>query len=235
MAPFVATNKAPGVYIDEVQLPGPIAGVGTSTAAFVGAARQGPIYTPTFLTNWTQFVDAFGVQDDLGPYIPAPPVYVTHAVRGFFDNGGASCYFVRADTAMQAWLVLDDHAAHPTLRVTAKKEGVEGNDIKAEVQDAHIATTQAVGAQATLANASNNQATVTAATDAANLRPDDIVFLEEGTTNERATIASISGTTIKFDKNLTNAYTGGTIRVADLAPTQIKIRVNDTKGIEQGL
>jgi uncharacterized protein len=46
MCAFVATNKAPGVYIDEVQLPGPIAGVGTSTAAFVGPALRGPMRTP---------------------------------------------------------------------------------------------------------------------------------------------------------------------------------------------
>ena len=36
MSPFTATNKAPGVYIEEVQLPGPISGVGTST----GPARR---------------------------------------------------------------------------------------------------------------------------------------------------------------------------------------------------
>ena len=81
MAPFVTTNRAPGVYIEEVQEAGPIAGVGTSTAAFIGPAEHGPINTPTFLTNFTQFQNAFG------DYIPAPMVYVTHAVRGFFDNG----------------------------------------------------------------------------------------------------------------------------------------------------
>src|SRR5262245_20326799 len=94
-------NKAPGVYIEEVQLPSPIAGAGTITAAFFGPARRGPINRPTFLTNWTEFVTTFGAQDPLdplGPYILDPPVYVTHAVRGFFDNGGTSCYFVRVGT-----------------------------------------------------------------------------------------------------------------------------------------
>ena len=77
---FVATNKAPGVYIDEIDVPGPIPGVGTSTAAFIGPAQQGPINKPTFLTSFTQFQNAFG------DYILTPLVYVTHAVRGFFDK-----------------------------------------------------------------------------------------------------------------------------------------------------
>src|SRR5437867_13075742 len=102
---FTAINKAPGVYIDEVQLPGPIPGVGTSTVAFVGPAKKGPINKPMFLTNLTQFRNTFG------EYITAPMVYVTHAVRGFFENGGASCYFVRVGTAARASLTLNDRAA----------------------------------------------------------------------------------------------------------------------------
>ncbi|GEM18729.1 hypothetical protein [Nitrosococcus oceani] len=39
---FSAINKAPGVYIDEIQVAGPIAGVSTSVAAFIGPARPGP-------------------------------------------------------------------------------------------------------------------------------------------------------------------------------------------------
>lgn len=122
MAPFVPTNRAPGVYIEEIQEAGPIAGVGTSTAAFIGPAQQGPITTPTFLTNFTQFQNTFG------GYITAPMVYVTHAVRGFFDNGGTTCYFVRVGTAARASRTLNDRAGapRPTLVVTATREGVVG-------------------------------------------------------------------------------------------------------------
>src|SRR5215471_7081546 len=122
---FVATNKAPGVYIDEIQLPGAIAGVSTSVAAFVGPARRGPMNKPVFLTNFTQFVNQFGPldpTDPLGPFITDPPVWVTHAVRGFFDNGGTTCFFVRIGTGQQASLKLKDHSAaggRDTLVVTA--------------------------------------------------------------------------------------------------------------------
>jgi uncharacterized protein len=229
---FVATNKAPGVYIDEIQLPGAIAGVGTSTAAFVGPAAQGPLNKPTFLTNLTQFQNTFG------GYITAPLVYVTHAVRGFFDNGGPSCFFVRIGTAAPASLTLNDRAtptARPTLVVAAKQEGVSGNAITVEVQDANIvASVNAVRAAATLSAASNDQATVTAAADAANFRPGDVVSLTQGTNSERATIASISGTTIRFRANLTNTYTGGDIRIANLEPGQTVIRIASTTGIEPG-
>jgi uncharacterized protein len=232
MAPFVATNKAPGVYIEEVQEAGPIAGVGTSTAALIGPAQQGPINTPTFLTNFTQFQNTFG------GYITAPLVYATHAVRGFFDNGGTTCYFVRVGTAVRAFRTLNDRAAtpRPTFVVTAKQEGVTGNAITVQVQDASIVPAVAtVRAQATLSAASNSQATVTLATDAATFRPGDVVFLQQGTTSERATIASISDTTITFQANLTNTYTtDGTIRLADLIPGQRTIRLAGTTGIEPG-
>src|SRR5262245_9947696 len=145
---FVATNKAPGVYIDEIDTPGPIPGVGTSTAAFVGPALQGPINKPTFLTSFTQFLNVFG------GYIDAPQVFATHAVRGFFDNGGATCYFVRVGTAARASRVLNDRstgAGRAALLVTAKQDGVAGNAITVEVQDSSIvAAVAAVRNQATL-------------------------------------------------------------------------------------
>lgn len=231
---FVATNKAPGVYIDEINVPGPIPGVGTSTAAFVGPALQGPIKIPTFLTSFTQFLNAFG------SYITAPQVFVTHAVKGFFDNGGATCYFVRVGTAVQASRNLNDRSTglgNSTLAVKAKGEGVAGNAITVEVQDASIVSAVAASrAQATLTSASNNQATVTLVADAANFRPGDIVSLQQTTpaASERATIDSISNATITFRANLANTYTGGTIRIADLVLGQKVIRAASTTDIEPG-
>jgi uncharacterized protein len=237
MPVFATANRAPGVYVQEIAVPGPIPGVGTSTAAFVGPARQGPINVPTQITNWTLFQDIFGLQDALGPYITSPMAYATHAVRGFFDEGGSRCYFVRVGTAARAARTLNDRAAtpRPTLRVVARREGVTGNAITVAVQDASLVTSApAARATATLASGGNDRATVTLATDAATFRPGDVVFLQQGTTSERATIDSISGTTIAFRPNLTNQYTGGTVRIADLIPGQSTIRVAATTGIEPG-
>ncbi len=89
-------------------------------------------------------------------------------------------------------------------------------------------------AQATLVNASANQATVTLAGDAANFRPGDIILLAQGTTRERATTVSISGATITFQTNLVNTFTGGTIRIADLSPGQRTLRVANSSGLQPG-
>jgi Bacteriophage tail sheath protein len=238
MTAFNAFNKMPNVYIQEIDVPGPIPGVGTSTVAIIGPARRGPIGEPTFLTNWTQFLNAFGATDAFGPYFPALAVYAPHAVRGFFDNGGATGYFVRVATAVRASLALNDRAtptARPVLTVRAKDEGVDGNAITVEVQDAGlvsaVAATRAAGG---LTAASNRQATLAAAADAARFRPGDVVLLEEGANSERATVASVSGATLAFQANLANAYTGGTVRIADLAPGQKTIRLDATAGIEPG-
>lgn len=235
---FNAFEKTPGVYIQEILVPGPIPGVGTSTAVFIGPARQGPINAPTSLTNWTQFKDAFGLSDDFGPYFPTGGVYAPHAVRGFFDNGGTHCYFVRVATAARASRALNDRAGAPkaALVVTAKTEGVAGNAITVEVQDAHIVAAVAASRGASnLVSASNNQATLPTPADAAKFAPGDIVSLQEAAKNDRATIASISGTTVTFAANLTNTYTAaGTMRVADLIPGQTRVRIADTTGIEPG-
>jgi phage tail sheath protein FI len=72
MPAFNAINKTPNVYIMELDVPGPIAGVATSIAAFVGPAKAGPINVPTLVTNWTQFINSYGLPDSKGnqdPYI----------------------------------------------------------------------------------------------------------------------------------------------------------------------
>src|SRR5205807_1555539 len=90
----------PGVYIEELPAAGPIEGVGTSTAAFIGPALKGPIKVPTEVTNWTQFKDTFG------DYITTPRQYLAYAVEGFFKNGGTVAYIVRVGTARRASLNL---------------------------------------------------------------------------------------------------------------------------------
>jgi len=228
MASFPTVNKAPGVYIQEITLPGPIAGVSTSIAAFVGPAQSGPLLTPTMLTNISQFWEIFGT------YIETPyRVYAAHAVNGFFAEGGEQCYFVRVGNGVPAWLNLQDEAnlvvaANPTqttLVVTAQQEGVGGNSITAEVDSVSIASTTAVNPSATpaatsaqlpLATPASTAATklsitVTSATDAAGFVSGDQVNISSGATSENATVASVAGTVITFAAPLTNSYSAGAI------------------------
>ncbi|MEV7870337.1 phage tail sheath subtilisin-like domain-containing protein [Streptomyces sp. NPDC088124] len=79
---------SPGVYVEEVASGSrPIEGVGTSVAAFVGLAPEGPLNEPTLVTNWTQYVAAFGEFTD--------GYFLAHSVYGFFNNGGSAAYVVR--------------------------------------------------------------------------------------------------------------------------------------------
>ncbi|MFN2588675.1 MAG: phage tail sheath family protein [Actinomycetota bacterium] len=122
---------SPGVYIDEVQAGSrPIEGVGTAVAAFVGLAASGPVNKPTLVTNWTQFQTAFGsfVEDS----------YLAHAVYGFFNNGGGSCYVVRvggdgASPAAQVALPSATEEGLNPYQITAREEGPPGNEISIEI------------------------------------------------------------------------------------------------------
>jgi phage tail sheath protein FI len=98
--------QAPGVYVEEVPSGiKPIAGVGTSTAGFVGAvsddvtmpALPGPAggaypLTPEhqarLVTSWDAFTQGFGD-------IQAGNHGLAHAVYGFFNNGGSRCWITR--------------------------------------------------------------------------------------------------------------------------------------------
>jgi phage tail sheath protein FI len=88
------TYLTPGVYVEERSSGArPIAGVSTSTAAFVGVAERGPIGRATFVTSFAEFVRRFG-----GPLLITPNVsehYLYYAVRHFFEHGGTRCYVVR--------------------------------------------------------------------------------------------------------------------------------------------
>jgi phage tail sheath protein FI len=97
---------APGVYVDEVPSAiRPIAGVGTSTAGFVGLAADiananmparpaGGHYTqataldPEPLNSWEEFKQKYGDFQEANQYL-------AHAVYGFFNNGGTRCWVSR--------------------------------------------------------------------------------------------------------------------------------------------
>lgn len=79
---------SPGLYVEEVNSGSkPISAVGTSVAAFVGFTEKRPEGNngePFLVTNWTQFVEAFG------GFIPG--AYLPLSVYGYFLNGGSICY-----------------------------------------------------------------------------------------------------------------------------------------------
>ena len=231
MASFHTINKAPGVYIQEITLPGPIAGASTSIAAFVGPAQMGPLLTPTPLTSVKQFWEIFGT------YIETPyRSYAAHAVNGFFAEGGQLCYFVRVGNGVPAWLNLKDQgnlvSGNPqqkTLVVTAQQEGTAGDSIKVEVDlpspglasttvvNPSPLTVAAITAQSPVATISSTTALNAGVVVDTNkgFAPGDLVYLSDGTNSDNATIATITPvpSTTKFTFNfaspLANSYSSG--------------------------
>lgn len=223
----MATYTTPGVYIEELPATGPISGVGTSTAAFIGQALAGPIKVPTKVTNWTQFKNLFG------SYIISPRRFMANAVEGFFKNGGMVAYIVRVGTAKRALLDLVDRAAGLSLRVEALVEGTAGNLISAQVQDAQIVTTgAALRAEAPITSAANNLIKLALPADAAKFRPGDVITIQGSA--ERATIDRIRLDQIFLESNLAGAFGAGTVRIANLVPTQTTFRVSNGNGLEAG-
>src|SRR5436190_9371986 len=79
---------APDIYIEEVPLGArPIQAVGTSIAGFVGAAPNAAAHVneAVAIPNWSEFVRQFVAEGNASTPL-------SHAVRGFFDNGGTLCY-----------------------------------------------------------------------------------------------------------------------------------------------
>lgn len=83
-------TRAPGVYLQEIETAGPIAGAGTSTAALIGTVAGDPanfvLGKPVLVTNWTSYLREFGGF--------SKPLSLPYAVRGFFENGGTLAYIV---------------------------------------------------------------------------------------------------------------------------------------------
>jgi phage tail sheath protein FI len=109
---------APGVYVEEVDTGNkPIEGVSTSTVGFIGIAERGPV-APTFLGSFSEYAQTFG------GYVSG--AYLTHAVEGFFLNGGKRCFVVRvAGTGATAATSTD--ASLGGLHVDAAGPGVWAN------------------------------------------------------------------------------------------------------------
>jgi len=85
---------APGIYVEELATGARvIEAVGTSTAGFVGVAPAASAEPNTLVpcSNWSAFATVF-----------APPgstsTPLSHAVFGFFENGGSYCYVVNIGT-----------------------------------------------------------------------------------------------------------------------------------------
>jgi uncharacterized protein len=123
------TTTYPGVYIEEIPSGvRTITGVSTSVAAFVGAAKRGPIGKPSDLYAFADYERLFGGLD--------PSSEMSYAVRQFFLNGGQKAWVVRAAPgASPATLTLQTTTPgpHDALVLTSALGGSSGNTLVAAV------------------------------------------------------------------------------------------------------
>ena len=122
----------PGVYVQETLNPiQPIAGAASNTvAAFVGANDRGPT-TPTLVTSWSQYVNAFGSWNTTQSNNLPLALYM------YFANGGNTAYVTRVagSSASAATRTFNDGAGTPaaTLKLTAANVGAWGNSLNISI------------------------------------------------------------------------------------------------------
>lgn len=169
----MAEYLAPGVYVEETSFRSKsIEGVSTSTTGFAGPAHKGPIDgTPVLITSFSEFTRIFGSLDEMGF---GGLNYMAHAVRSYFNEGGARLYVARvfggdasANTATKVALA----NANPAQRITvdARFPGEDGNGTVAFREVLTAATVTAMkraqeGTMVKIADSDPQPATVTSTT-----------------------------------------------------------------------
>jgi phage tail sheath protein FI len=225
----------PGVYIEEVTSPGVIAGVTTSTTAFIGPALAGPLRLPTRITSPDDFLKLFGIPQPDGsvmPYLVAGSkrFFLAQSVLSYFLNGGAQAYVLRVGTAENTtWEVDNQHVApEAVLRLQAQVEGPGGDAIKIQVNAVNFTTAAGVAVANPTATATVANGTQLTLNNASGFQPGDTIT--DGT--KTAKILSIQGNIL----TLSAALATGSIRIADIvpAPNTVPFRMADTKGLFPG-
>jgi uncharacterized protein len=114
----------PGVYFEFRDAAPSVRGVRMDIAGFVGLARRGPLDRPVRLESWRQF------QAEFGDFIRQG--LLAFAVKGFFENGGRTCFVVRVAgaTARKASRRLKNKAGDEVIEVSALNEGTWGNRLR---------------------------------------------------------------------------------------------------------
>lgn len=181
---------APGVYVEEVSFRSKsIEGVSTSTTGFVGPTRSGPITgEPELITSFNQFERIYGGLDPLEYYaaenITAAPTvinnYLAHAVRAFFENGGARLYVARAFRSLGE----ADETAEPPA-------GIAGDGIARSPVPAPSQAIVDSGQAATAGVAAASSASATAAVGAAQAQAAALIAIQTALAHIRAALPAL--------------------------------------------
>ncbi|HMU38644.1 MAG TPA: phage tail sheath family protein [Pseudomonadota bacterium] len=131
---------SPGVYVEEVDRGSkPIEAVGTNTVGFLGESMMGPVNQSVLVTNWTQYVKTFG---DF-----TQSTFLSHAVYGFFNNGGSRCYVVNVGAPANLDLSPADTKAAAEKAAAAKADGSPSTGTKVDNDARYIGKDNGPGAR----------------------------------------------------------------------------------------
>ena len=209
----------PGVYIEE--LPSgvrPIVGVSTSTTAFVGRARKGPVDEAVLIHSFPEYARIFG-----GLWVDSR---MSFAVRQYFQNGGSEAVIVRVTrgaATRAATSAKSFSGPGGALHIAASSPGLWGDSVSVAIDHltadpATLFNITAVDADAengsteTLRNLSVDPAAPSFVSTVLRQRS-RLVRVEDGTTVPTQTPADSAAA------NLTGGADGGDIRDADVMPT----------------
>jgi phage tail sheath protein FI len=235
----------PGVFILEQTGPGVIAGVGTSTAGFIGPAKRGPLLKPRRITSFDDFLSLYAAPDqngNLDPYINVPQTfYMAHAVRGFFENGGRQAFVVRIGNATSTvWAVKNRKVPDPSLSDTLfSLEALDPGPptetkIAITVESSSLTPVnlepRVVIAKSNVTAIDVAQKQVTVA-DASVFQFGDVVIRKADGT-EVARIDAINGKVLTLSEAPVSGLTE--TRIADLSPQRLTIRMASTTGLFPG-
>ena len=228
------TYVTPGVHIEEITGPGVITGVGTSTAAFIGPAARGPLFTPTLITTFDDFMRIYGRASDGWPYLASAgrAYYLGYGVQGFFENGGSRAVIVRVGSARAATWSVRNGAAAEVFRLEALAEGTLPNGYTITLSEPATPTAdlpRVAYATAPIKTAFTDAVAkrITLNVAVAPFLAGDTVELVQGATVRRNTIVGVSGSVDGPRLTLETAPTGSpaTVRLASVALDQRRIRV----------
>lgn len=126
---------APAVYVEETSFRSKsIEGVSTSTTAFTGPTRKGPIIgTPELITSFGGFDRIYGGFADLTFTGGRSINFLAHAVKSYFDNGGSRLFVARTFRAdgstgvAASAFVGEDADDDNNLRFASRTPGGVGN------------------------------------------------------------------------------------------------------------
>ncbi len=147
---------APGVYVEETSFRSKsIEGVSTSTTAFAGFTRRGPLAiarSPRLLTSFAEFEKLYGGLADLR-FTPKTN-HVAHAARAFFAEGGRRLYVARvrspsakAKESIKDWQgALDKLAVLNDVAIVAAPGSTERGRLADSIQSRLVAHAEAAKA-----------------------------------------------------------------------------------------